>query len=177
MLRFGFQCLQKGHRMLSRRPLMLFCIVMLGVAGCQQPVVGAVCDIGGATQSSASVLATPALECETRECLKVPQLSSGLPTGARPLGASEGMCTAACESDADCEAVAGSPCQSGFTCGVPQGLTVGASCCQKVCVCRDYLDLAAGQAMPTPEACNPDNPDATCCNLPGRHGDPLYPRC
>lgn len=162
--------------MLSSRALIVSCCVMLASA-CQQPVVGAVCDLGGPSLATASVLTSPVLDCETRACLKVPPSAAGLPSGARPLSANEGMCTAACEADADCEAVAGSPCQGGFTCGVPQVLTVGASCCEKVCVCRDYLDIGSGQTMPLPEACNPANPEATCCNLPGRTGDAAYPQC
>jgi hypothetical protein len=150
---------------------------VLFVIGCQQPLVGAICSIGSAANQSSSVLATPSLDCQSRECLKVPQQTASLPAGAQALGPTNGMCTAACESDSDCEAQSGTPCQTGFACGVPSGLTVGDSCCQKVCVCRDYVKIPAGGTMPVPEACNADNPDATCCNLPGRSGNVAYPSC
>ena len=58
-----------------------------------------------------------------------------------------------------------SPCASGFTCAIP--VVVGPFCCRKQCICRDYLEIPDG-GVPVPEACNPDLPENTCVNLPGR---------
>ena len=48
-----------------------------------------------------------------------------------------GLCTAECESDDDCDRVPESPCKTGFTCGV--AVTVGPFCCKKFCICKDYI--------------------------------------
>jgi hypothetical protein len=148
---------------------------LLLLGACQQPVVGTICDLGTRASPSETVLATPSLDCESRQCLKVPNQVGG--NDIRPLAPTEGMCTAACEADADCEAEAGTACKTGFSCGIPTGLTVGALCCQKVCVCRDYVALTDDGNMPIPEGCNAENPAATCCNLEGRRGDADYPQC
>ena len=138
-------------------------LVVLFVA-CDSEPVGRVCDLGGPVPATGEVVvASPALDCVTRTCLRVPPSSES--TGAEPLGASQGLCTAACESDDECEGVPESPCRTGFTCGVPPGITVGPFCCQKMCVCRDNI---AGGELLEPKACDPENPANTCQNLPGR---------
>ncbi len=56
------------------------------------------------------------------------------------------MCSLSCESDADCGG--GDPetsCRSGFTCARIQGL--GDHCCEKLCVCRDDLDVATAERL------------------------------
>jgi hypothetical protein len=87
-----------------------------------------------------------------------------------------GLSTAECQSDSDC--IPESPCVTGFTCGVPPGLTVGQFCCQKYCVCKDYIEIpAATGVLPTPIACDPSLAVNECCNLPGRTGSSTYPTC
>jgi hypothetical protein len=74
------------------------------------------------------------------------------------------MCSQTCESDDDCEAVAGTACKHGFACHVVS--TLGEQCCQKMCVCNDDYALgpadelcATGQQVgccdrePRPEGC------------------------
>lgn len=50
------------------------------------------------------------------------------------------MCSAYCESDADCATDASTTCQSGFMC-TPMS-SIGEACCQPVCACRDQIDEA-----------------------------------
>jgi hypothetical protein len=77
-----------------------------------------------------------------------------------------GLCTTACESEDDCERVPESPCTGGFACAVQ--VTVGPFCCQKFCVCKDYIVLPADGVPATPAACNPDDAANLCENLAGR---------
>jgi hypothetical protein len=132
-------------------------------AACEENPVGRECFIGlDAGTPSQAIVASPALECQSRTCLRVPNDRSQLPEGSEYTN----LCTAECSADEDCDRVPESPCQTGFTCAVP--VVVGPFCCRKLCVCKDYLVLPDGGAPAAPEACNPDNEENTCCNLPGR---------
>jgi hypothetical protein len=139
--------------------------------------VGRLCDLGSPTPGPNEVIvASPSLDCVTRACLKVPFGNPDPPKDTMyPTGPS-GLCTAECTTDADCERVPESPCQSGFACGV--AITAPSPyCCKKVCICRDYILVPpTGQLAPKPE-CDPTNADNACCNLAGRAGNPMYPLC
>lgn len=142
-------------------------IAMAALTGaCDENPVGRECFIGlDAGAETQAVVASPALECQSRTCLRVPNErgEDGLPEGSEYTN----LCTAECSSDQDCDRVPESPCQTGFTCATP--VVVGPFCCRKLCVCKDYLVLPEdGSDLPAPEACNADNPENTCCNLPGR---------
>ena len=123
------------------------------------------------------MLASRSLDCVSRSCLKVPleKPVDELPPGSSYPTGNIGLCTDRCESDDDCERVPNSPCVSGFTCGYP--IEVGPFCCEKFCVCKDYLVIPDDGVVPTPAACDADNPANGCCNLAGRRGDPAYPDC
>jgi hypothetical protein len=54
-----------------------------------------------------------------------------------------------------------SRCENGFLCMVPT--TVGAFCCQKMCVCRDFVAEPPG-GFKTPAACMPGAATA-CANV------------
>lgn len=97
-------------------------LVLLAVAGCTGTPVGRICDYGPPAGLDEIIIASPSLDCVSRTCLKLPQ-------------AADGVCTAACERDDDCEAVPETPCTSGFACRV--AVTVGPFSQQKMCVCRD----------------------------------------
>ena len=134
-------------------------------SACGDNPVGNVCFIGpDAGSPGQSIIASPALECTSRTCLYTP-LQRNLPADSRH----EALCTAECSSDSDCDRVAGSPCQTGFTCAVP--VVVGPFCCRTMCICKDYI-VVPESGLPRPAACDPDNPDNRCCNLPGREDDP-----
>jgi hypothetical protein len=53
--------------------------------------------------------------------------------------AARSRCTDTCEDDAECVGADGTTCAGGFAC-VPVS-SLGAVCCQRVCVCRDELDV------------------------------------
>ena len=143
---------------------------VLGVAlilgACSGDPVGRICDLGTETpEPSEVVVASPSLDCVTRTCLRVP-LTNTLPPGSMYPSGTNGLCTAECEQDSDCDRVPESPCITGFTCGI--AVTVGPFCCKKFCICKDYVVIPDSGQLDTPEACDPTNADNTCANLPGR---------
>jgi hypothetical protein len=155
----------------------LILIVSVAALGACDNQVGRICDLGvdnpGETEA---VMGSPSLDCQSKLCLKIPVAAGkDLPDDFRPLATTRGMCTATCEDDSDCDKVPESPCVTGFTCGVP--LVVGPFCCEKVCICKDYVILPEGGTLDTPDACLADNPANACCNLPGRAGNPDYVNC
>lgn len=76
--------------------------------------VGRVCDLGD-IPSNETVIASPALECESRVCLNV--------ANSQPP-----MCTAECVDSSDCAEGAESQCTAGFTCAPV--VTVGPFACR-----------------------------------------------
>ncbi len=156
-------------------------VVLLGtllcalLVGCTGEPVGRICDLG--TESPAAtevVVASPSLDCVSRTCLRVP-LSRELPAGGSFPAGNNGLCTAECSADEDCDRVPESPCVSGFTCGV--AVTVGPFCCRKFCICKDYVVVPESGQLTTPKACDALNNDNACCNLSGRAGNSAYPLC
>lgn len=147
-------------------------------AACTGNPVGRICDLGMTNPSpSTSIVASPSLDCVSRACLRVP-LGRELPMGSMYPTGTNGLCTATCQSDADCDRVPESPCVTGFTCGIAPGLTVGPFCCQKFCICKDYVVIPQSTGvLDTPMACDAKNPINACCNLDGRRGNPMYANC
>jgi hypothetical protein len=144
--------------------------------GCTDNPVGRICDLGTATpQTGEVVVASPSLDCVSRTCLRVPK-SGQLPPGSKFPEGNNGLCTAECTSDAECDRVPESPCITGFTCGI--AVTAGPFCCRKFCICKDYIVLPDSGELATPKACDPTNTQNACCNLAGRKGDTVnYPLC
>ena len=126
-------------------------------AGCKTNPVGRQCFVPTTEQDGGvptTVIGSPALECQSRICLHLPNQSPDL-------------CTAECETANDCDTSPESPCQGGFVCMVPT--VTGNFCCKKMCVCSDYLSIPDGGAeIPTPEACDESVAANECCNLAGR---------
>ncbi len=152
---------------LMMRAQLLALLLGLGALACGDNPVGRSCFIGtDAANPNLTVLASPALECQSRICL---HLAEGFSTSS-----AEDLCTAECSDDNDCDKVAESPCPSGFICAV--ATTSGPFCCKKVCMCADYVASPDG-GLPTPAACDPSNAVNECCNLEGRRGNPDYPQC
>ena len=148
--------------MTQRLAFLVSIVALLGATACSENPVGRKCFIGAdAGNSLQSIIASPALECPSRVCLHTPLEVGTLPEGSEYAD----LCTAECKSDGDCDKVPESPCQTGFTCAVP--VVVGPFCCREMCICRDYLIIPDG-GIPTPAACDPDNPLNRCCNLSGR---------
>lgn len=151
--------------------------LVAGWSGCADNPVGRVCDLGTATpQADEAVVASPSLDCVSRTCLRIPP-SRQLPPGVQSLPLNDGMCTAECTSDDECDRVPESPCVTGFTCGIPDGIAVGDFCCRKLCICKDYVTIPDSGKLGTPLACDPTNAENTCCNLAGRRGNAAYPSC
>jgi hypothetical protein len=145
------------------------------VAACSSNPVGRLCDLGsGATEISEVIIASPSLDCVSRTCLAVP-LQGSLPPGSMYPPTGEGLCTANCSQDSDCDRVPESPCVTGFTCGV--AVTVGPFCCEKFCICKDYVVVPDTGSLAEPMACDSSNAANSCCNLSGRVGNPDYPLC
>jgi hypothetical protein len=165
--------------MIRRRHVVLVGLLSIAafVMGCEDNPVGRLCDIGTATPTTdETVVASQSLDCVSRTCLRVP-LGREVPPGGEYPPVNSGLCTAECSTDSDCDRVPESPCVTGFTCGIPPGITVGDFCCKKFCVCKDYVVIPESGELPTPVACNPDDARNECCNLEGRVGNPEYPRC
>jgi len=144
-------------------------VMFLGVLGaCSENPVGRKCFISAGADAGAvgaqSIIASPALECQSRTCLRVP-LQKELPEGSEY----SDLCTAECSSNDECDRVPESPCVTGFTCAIP--VVVGPFCCRKMCICKDYLVIPDG-GLPAPAACDPSNSANQCCNLAGRGDQP-----
>jgi hypothetical protein len=135
--------------------------------------VGDVCNYGAPATSPNQVILASASSCNGGACLRFP-LQRELPAGASYNG-DVGLCSAVCEDEGDCFRIPESPCVTGFACGIVQ--TVGPACCQKYCVCKDYILLPESGEPPVPQACDAANPANACCNLDGRVGNPDYPNC
>lgn len=146
----------------------LFAALVMGVlsvlmfGACSSNPVGRECFIGtDAGTDQETVIASPALECQSRTCLHI-------------AGKTPDLCTGECSSDDDCDKSPESPCKGGFACVVP--VFVGPFCCQKQCVCRDYIQIPDGGVADN-DVCDSNNEENECCNLAGRRGNPKYPQC
>ncbi len=156
------------------RPLLVLCVALAGAA-CTSNPVGRICDIGTATPGSEEVVvASPSLDCVSRTCLRVP-LTRELPPGSMYPSGNNGLCTAECVADDECDRVPESPCITGFTCGI--AVTVGPFCCRKFCVCKDYIVVPEAGKLAVPMACEASNAANACCNLTGRLNNAAYPLC
>jgi hypothetical protein len=158
---------QKGHKM-KKRPCAVawFGTVLLMMSvGCKGgDKVGQICDLTVDAGPSQAVVNLEAGGCRTGLCLK-PTFASGA-TFDSLAGAT---CTDECTSDSDCDGEIRSPsdaedtrCKGGFVCGVP--FVVGPLCCQRYCVCRDFLGPSGAQ---TPVACQGPDALALCQSAAG----------
>ncbi|MCP4446313.1 MAG: hypothetical protein GY811_13355 [Myxococcales bacterium] len=143
--------------------LSLSAVTMAFTSACSDNPVGRKCFVGtDAGNSAQSIIASPALECPSRQCLHYPSdTDKELPDGSEFAD----LCTAECSSNDECDKVPESPCVSGFECAV--AVQTGPFCCRKMCICRDYMLIPDGGPV-APAACDPNNPANTCINLPGR---------
>jgi hypothetical protein len=151
-------------------------IGLIGLVACSGSPVGRICDLGTAMPDPSEVaIASPSLDCVSRTCLKVPLTNPTPPKGSMYPTGTNGLCTAECTSNDDCDRVPESPCLSGFTYGV--AVTVGPFCCKKFCICKDYVVVPETGKLPIPMACDPTNAVNACCNLAGRINNPMYSLC
>lgn len=85
--------------------------------------VGRVCDLGS-VPANETVVASPALDCDSRLCLNI--------ANSQPP-----MCTAECFDATDCAESAETACTAGFTCAPV--VSVGPFACKNLCVCSDRV--------------------------------------
>jgi len=167
-------------------------LAVLCAVSCNRSDVGAPCQHAGGDVPTEPLISFPALACDQLLCVFGESYNAPADpcetdadcetlSGTRDFLCDDGhcvvaaqtvlqrsMCSATCESDADCaDASDGTRCDTGFSCAPLMSL--GDFCCQKVCVCRDGLDVAAAEDLeaacaegdvpgccdqdPTPEAC------------------------
>jgi hypothetical protein len=134
--------MRKGLRTIASVGLGVF----LAGSGCKgsEPRIGQACDLTVDAGPSQTVVDIKSSACSTGICLKPAQDPDGIPQ-VPPTGAT---CTALCAYDSDCEGAtrdSSNPedtrCASGFVCRVP--FTVSPVCCQKLCICKDFLPQSA----------------------------------
>jgi hypothetical protein len=130
-------------------------------AGCPDDKIGRKCDLdtddaGSTGTTTSATINAQAVECPTRICLQPANEKSAM---------AGGLCTAGCSSDDDCAdgqtSAADGYCHSGFSCLV--ATTVGNFCCQRLCVCRDFVDTSLANYNKTPPVCMPGM--STCKNV------------
>ena len=135
-------------------------VVALGLAGCNDQHIGRPCvtnappDAGANGQTT--IISSPSLQCPSRICIQPS------PMGPVPNAADEGaMCTATCNTDDDCADVdPGTKCTKGFVCAWPT--TAGPFCCQKMCVCHDFV-IVPDKGFIEPATCS--DPNGGCVNV------------
>jgi len=131
--------------------------VVSGSAGCADKHIGRICAISNSSDAGMMdpnfvAVNSLALECPSRICI--------LPAEEKSSGGTGPLCTDSCSSDDDCsdgekrttgaKAADDPRCSTGFACRViiPKLDKVPLSC-QKICVCKDFLDPKGT----TPESC------------------------
>ena len=137
-------------------------IVILLLAGCthesaSNAELGKTCTLGF-DAGERLVYDPQAPECQNSLCLQMIHQSTEYFDTAP-------YCTTTCSSDSDCHGQkrdGDDPddhrCIRGYTCGVLA--TVGPLCCQKLCVCKDFLPW---QGLRTPDVCLPGDDGRVSC--------------
>lgn len=159
-------------RILLRTPTLVLALATLGLSGCPDSDVGSPCNHGAAFVPQSQAITFPALSCDHLLCVYAEDTeppSEGCSSDAECNQAGSdakfvctdgrceldqrhvmerSMCSQTCEVDEDCAGGdPGSACGSGFACARIQAL--GDHCCQKLCVCRDDLDVASAAVLET----------------------------
>src|SRR4051794_15029155 len=115
------------------RVLLIAFVASVFAAACNGQPVGRKCFIPGVDVMGSdggvipeNILASPALECQSRTCLHL-EREGTLINGMK--ASTDNLCTAECSGDGDCSKVPESPCKSGFVCAV--AVETGPFCCKK----------------------------------------------
>jgi hypothetical protein len=149
---------------LSLLGTLVMAAVAAGNTGCEDKHIGRTCDVLTPYEDNQAVYNSQALECPSRICLK-PVQDQTAPSLNPPTGP---FCSASCSQDSDCtpfeQRSNNDPtdrhCSAGFTCGI--AFVKGPLCCQKLCICKDFLPLTG---LPSPVACEGNGADT--CYVPG----------
>jgi hypothetical protein len=156
-MRFPFQLNTRAGEFARGFALVAFGVVIL-LGACDDKHIGRPCLTGapapdaGASGGAFATVSSPVLACPSRICLLPGDEKEATADGDGP------FCTATCSSDDDCsDAENGTKgdksdprCKTGFVCGV--ATTVGPFCCEKLCICRDFVVVPTG-GLPLPESC------------------------
>ncbi len=143
---------------------------LLCAVSCNRSDVGSPCQLAGGDVPNEPLISFPSLACDqllcvfgesftppaepcetNADCTELSGVEAYICDDGRCVVGQDtvlqrSMCSATCSSDADCvDPVDGTRCASGFTCAPL--MTLGDWCCQKVCVCRDGLDVAASEDL------------------------------
>ncbi len=139
-------------------PLTLLLLMGCSNDSASSAELGKTCSLGFENSLTGLVYNPQAPECTAGFCLK-PALASFQDMGTAA------FCTTTCADDGDCHGQkrdGDDPddrrCVQGYACGVVT--TVGPLCCQKVCVCKDFI---SEQGLATPPACQPGAGGGTSC--------------
>jgi len=143
-------------------------VSLFASTGCEDKAIGRPCDVLTDAGASQAVFNAEALECPSRICLK----PVADPTGNKmPTPSTTAYCSASCSQDSDCSDgqsrtkdsnnTLDRRCNTGFVCGI--AFVKGKICCQKLCLCSDFLGDKGTQ---TPIACTGGN--AATCNDPSQ---------
>jgi hypothetical protein len=160
---FSSRPLRKTHASVASFTFAMAGVVLLGLVagGCEDKHIGRVCSLDTADASvpatgTSATLNGSAVECPSRICL--------LPANEQ-LASAGPLCTAGCSSDDDCGGETSSTnkaqCRTGFTCMV--ATTVGDFCCERLCVCKDFVNTGVKGFNATPAVCVPGSPEASLC--------------
>jgi hypothetical protein len=166
-MRFASRVIPRAGSSVRGYFLVALGVLALGLGACEDKHVGRPCVTNapadaGASGGQVAIISSPNLSCPSRICLQP------APEGAVGAAAQEGaFCTSLCSTDDDCsDADPGTLCMTGFVCTVPT--TAGPFCCQKMCVCHDFVIVPPG-GFKTPNTCESStnggpNP-STCVNV------------
>ena len=140
----------------------LSAVTLFANTGCEDKAIGRPCDVLTDASAQQAVFNAEALECPSRICLKpvVDNLAD------MPSPTTNAYCSASCSQDSDCSDALlrdksnqlDRRCKGGFSCGI--AFVKGKICCQKLCLCRDFLNKDTGAQ--TPIACTGDNAIRDC---------------
>jgi hypothetical protein len=127
----------------------LAAVALFGNTGCEDKAIGRPCDVLTTATKDQGVYNPQALDCPTRICLK-PEVQTGAPTVSPETTA---YCSASCSQDSDCDGQtrdrsndSDTRCANGYTCAIP--FEKGSLCCQKLCLCKDFVDKEHGATIP-----------------------------
>lgn len=155
----------------------------LGASGCSDNQIGRLCNDptlnvdGGSRPTSGINVVSPAPDCPARLCITTPPPLTTTPGVTRSKDLLS-VCTASCNSDADCATSSdystSSTCTQ-FVCAYPSIIPTDALCCKKVCMCKSDVpsfakDPTAGKML-TRDADGVPRPDrcadpVAACSLP-----------
>jgi hypothetical protein len=148
---------------LCRPPLTIFALLCLSACGLGSEStnshLGQPCSLGFDAGFSQAAYNPAAPECtKSSLCLK-PVLDNAEDLQTAP------YCSTTCSSDSDCHGQQREDdnsqdhrCTQGYACAIP--FVVGPLCCQKMCVCKDFLNDKGAE---TPASCKPGPDGRNAC--------------